>query len=423
MSFKTYSEKEIISYARKYSEYYADLYKDIPENATLEEYPLINQDDFWEHCDKNGGTVATGPQQDGQVFKSGGTTGKPKYSLYSAEEWQTMCECCGAVLARGGLTNGTRIANLFYSGSLYASFIYTYSMLYFAPVKTLMYNLSGNISVEEIVGTIYEHKIDCIAGTPSVIMKIAAYIEEHKMTGFAVRIVYFAGETLYQDQRDKLNDVFGRELEFRSIFYASNDGGPLGYYTTDCGFNEHRVMSDLCKLELIDTDTGKVITETNRPGAVYVTCLFKTLIPLIRYPAGDMAEYTEPEGCVDRKFKILGRSNAAARAGYVSIYPQDIGNVLKMCGIDYFAYQIIVEHEVKDRYIFKIAASKINETDTEKFMETLYRERSLLKEALGDGMIHEPKVEWCKPEDLEYNPRTGKLKVVIDKRMNQGENK
>lgn len=417
MSFKLYSIDEIISYARENSRYYAELYQGIPADASLQELPLVDQDHFWAHCDKNGGSVATGVQTDGQIFKSGGTTGDPKYSIYSAEEWQTMCECSGAVLTRGGLTNGTKIANLFYAGGLYASFLYTYSMLYFAPAKTIMYNLSGNISIEEMVDTILQHKINCLAGLPSILTKIVSYIEEQHLTGFAVDTIYFAGETLYQDQRDRISSVFGRQIEFRSIFYASNDGGPIGYFTKDCGFNEHRVMSDLTVLELIDPDTGEVITEMHRPGIVYITSLFKSLIPLIRYPAGDMGEYTEPEGVADRKFKILGRSNVAARAGYVTLYPQDVGNVLKLCRMDYYSYQIIVEHNLRDRFIFKIAVSEAAEHDTQVFLQTLYKERPVLKDALDDDTMDTPEVVWCRPADLEYNPRTGKLKVIIDRRI------
>ena len=417
MSVKTYTVDEIIQYARENSEYYRNLYKDLPKEATLEQLPFVVQDDFWAHCDKNGGSVATGPQMDGQVFKSGGTTGDPKYSLYTAEEWATMCECSGAVLCKGGLTNGTKIANLFYAGGLYASFLYTYSMLYFASAKTIMYNLSGNVSIEEMVTTILQHKINCIAGLPSILTKIASYIDEHKLTGFVVDTVYFAGETLYQDQRDRISRTFGREIDYRSVFYASNDGGPIGYFTKDCGFNEHRVMSDLCKMELVDPDNGEVITEMNRPGMIYITSLFKTLIPLIRYPAGDMGEYTEPEGVPDRKFRILGRSNVAARAGYVTLYPQDVGNVLTKCNIEYYSYQIIVERNSKDRFVFKIAVPKVEDDYTEKFLEMLYVERSILKDALDDDVMDIPEIIWCNPADLEYNERTGKLKVIIDKRL------
>lgn len=416
MSFKTYTLNEIIDYARMNSTYYQKLYKDIPENAKLEELPLIDQDDFWQNCDKEGGSVATGKQTDGQIFKSGGTTGSPKYSLYTAEEWQTMCECSGAVLSKGGLKNGMRIANMFYAGGMYASFLYTYSMLYFSSAKTVMFNLSGNISVEEMVMAIHDHKINCLATLPSIIMKIVSYINEHELTGFEVDTIYFAGESLYPDQREKISKTFGRDIDFRSMFYASNDGGPIGYFTTDCGYNEHRIMSDLCILELIDPDTDEVITEMNRPGKIYITSLFKTLIPLIRYPAGDIGEYVEPKGVPDRRFRILGRSDVAARAGYVTLYPQDVGNVLKRCEVEFYAYQIIVDRDEKDRFVFKIATDNNVNITTETFLDELYKERPLMKDALEDGTICEPVVEWCKPDGLEYNVRTGKLKVIIDKR-------
>lgn len=417
MSIKTYSVNEIISYARKNSPYYKELYKNLPQEVSLEDLPLIDQDHFWDHCDKNGGTVATGAQVDGQIFKSGGTTGNPKYSLYSAEEWQTMCEGSAAVLIRGGLSNGAKVANLFYAGGLYASFLYMYSMLYFAPAKTIMYNLSGNVSIEEMVHTIHDHEINCVAGLPSMLTKIVSYIEENQMTGFAVDTIYFAGESLFQDQREKISKVFGREIDFRSVFYASNDGGPIGYFTKDCGFNEHRVLSDLTKMELIDPDTGEVITEMNKPGIIYITSLFKTLTPIIRYPAGDMGEYTEPEGNPDRKFKLLGRSNVAARAGYATLYPKDVGRILKMCEIDFYSYQIIVEHHTMDQFIFRIAIPDTQTPNTEKFLETLFRERSLLQDALDAETMEMPSVEWCRPEDLEYNPRTGKLKIIMDRRL------
>lgn len=416
MSFKTYSLNEIISIARTKSKYYADLYKDIPEDAKLEDLPLIDQGDFWKHCDKFGGTVATEKQTNGQIFKSGGTTGDPKYSLYSAEEWQTMCECSGAVLHKGGLRNGDKVANLFYAGGMYASFLYTYSMLCYASAKTIIYNISGNGTIEEMVTTILDHKINCIAGLPSIITKIISYINEHKLTGFNVDTIYFAGETLYPDQRERICKAFGREIEFRSVFYASNDGGPIGYFAKDCGYNEHRTMSDLTLIELIDPDTNEVITEMNKPGKIYITSLFKTLIPLVRYPAGDMGEYTEPVGVPDRKFRLLGRSDVAARAGYVTIYPLDIGNVLKNCSIDFDAYQIVVDRTSRDKFTFKLAVTDVELADTDKFLEELYNQRPLLLDAINDGTVDVPEVIWCKARDLEYNPRTGKLKVIIDKR-------
>ena len=415
---KTYSVQEVISYAREHSPYYQALYQGIPQDAAVTDLPLLDADDFWAHCDRFGGTVATRPHTEGQVFKSGGTTCDPKYSLYTTEEWETLCTLSAAKMPRGGLKDGDRVANLYYAGGMYASFLFTNNLMTMGPNKALVYNLAGNVATtEEIVHTILDHKVNCIAGLPSMLTRIAAYIGEEKLTGFVVDTIYFAGETLYEDQRETLRKPFGQDISIRSVSYASNDGGAIGYFAEDCGFNEHRTMTELCYLELIDPDTGEVITEMNRPGHVYITSLFKTLTPLIRYPAGDVAEYTEPEGTEDRKFRLLGRSNVAARAGVVTLYPQDLAAILKECGIDYYAYQIIVDRAEKDYFTFRIAAMDPPADATDRFMEKLIEKRPLIQEAMDKGMLAPSNVEWVSPEELEYNPRTGKLKAVLDKRL------
>ena len=71
---------------------------------------------------------------------------------------------------------------------------------------------------------------------------------------------------------------------------------------------------------------------------------------------------------------------------------------------------------MKDRFTFRIAAPDADESDAERFVQMLCKERPVMKDALDEDHLDPPKVEWCKPEDLEYNPRTGKLKVIIDNR-------
>ncbi|GAA3031760.1 hypothetical protein GCM10020000_05900 [Streptomyces olivoverticillatus] len=58
----------------------------------------------------------------------------------------------------------------------------------------------------------------------------------------------------------------------------------------------------------------------SRPGRVLVTQLFRTLMPVIRYPAGDRAEWTDVEA---GHFRILGRAEEGVRVGPVSLYAQD----------------------------------------------------------------------------------------------------
>lgn len=105
-----------------------------------------------------------------------------------------------------------------------------------------------------------------------------------------------------------------------------------------------------------------------------------------------------------------------AKAGYVSISPQDIADVLSVSSIIYDAYQIIVTHDMKDKFTFRIAVSNPEGVDKEAFENALYSQRPLLKEAVDAGDISKPEIVWCKMSDLEYNKRTGKFKAIIDKR-------
>ena len=129
-----------------------------------------------------------------------------------------------------------------------------------------------------------------------------------------------------------------------------------------------------------------------------------------------MGEYTQHEGVPDRKFRLLGRAQTAAKAGYVSISPQDIADVLQCASISYDAYQIIVTHDMKDKFTFKIAVSDPDSVDKEAFVNALYTQRPLLKDAVDAEDVSAPEIVCCKMSELEYNARTGKLKTIIDKR-------
>ena len=203
---RTYPVDYVISYARKHSPYYRKLYAHLGDSPSLRQLPLVDQADFWDAADR--GEINTGEHLDGQIFKSGGTTGSPKHALYTAEEWRTMCEAAGIHMPLGGLKPGDKIANLFYAGGLYASFLFCYGSYFFSPVEVLQYSLSGNIEISETAETISKMKINAIAGLPSKIMNVLEYMVEKKLTSH-ISIIYYAGETFYPDQRRRVSAILG----------------------------------------------------------------------------------------------------------------------------------------------------------------------------------------------------------------------
>jgi phenylacetate-CoA ligase len=105
---KTYSLNELVDIARKHSPYYKNLYKDVGTFTDLSQLPILDSAAFWKANTIKDNQVLTGPQTSGIVFKSGGTTGSPKFSFFSLEEWELFTHAFGEGMRKGGLKPGEK---------------------------------------------------------------------------------------------------------------------------------------------------------------------------------------------------------------------------------------------------------------------------------------------------------------------------
>ncbi len=414
---------EHVNFVRMHSPFYKECYRDVAfgcEDISL--YPIVDQKAFWKANENFGEGVLTSKHESGIVFKSGGTSGNPKYSYFSAKEWDDFTRISGEGFKRNGIKKGDRVANLFYSGELYASFIYVTDLIKSADIA-VSYPIAGQTEVSTIVEMIKKLKINVIAGVPTSIMNIVSYLQTHKEIELDIDLILFGGESFYDDQLEAIRDTFG-DTRAHSILYASVDGGELGYFDAQsCQNGEHRAFDETTIMEIVDEETHEVIQEANRAGILLVTNLTRKLMPLIRYPVGDMAMWVEDEGVKDRKFKLLGRSQEGARIGPATLYAQDIIDILKHFhdDVQILNFQLLVTHDdKKDRAVIKVVPSTklTNEQElSERIIERLYTQRVMFKELLKNSIIHPITIEWCEADSLERNARTGKLKRILDKRM------
>lgn len=118
------SLRELLSFVKSASPFYAELYKDveISESTKLESFPVVPHQAYWAANTTRDNAVRTAPLIDGVVFKTGGTTSKPKATAYSQAELVRTSTQLGAGLVAAGLRPGDRVANLFYAGELWGSF-------------------------------------------------------------------------------------------------------------------------------------------------------------------------------------------------------------------------------------------------------------------------------------------------------------
>ncbi|MDD2449685.1 MAG: hypothetical protein PHS42_04725 [Sulfurimonas sp.] len=415
---------EHVNFVRKNSPYYAEHYKDVEEDCDdISKYPIVEQKEFWRANENFGEGVLTSKHESGIVFKSGGTSGNPKYSYFTAEDWDRFTEVSGRGFRQNGVKKGDRIANLFYGGELYASFIYLSDLIKCADIG-VSYPISGQTEISVVVEMLEKLKINVIAGVPTTIMNIVSYLQAHREIKVNIDLILFGGESFYDDQLDLIKDEFG-DIKVHSVLYASVDGGELGYFdAATCQNGEHRAFDESTIMEIVDEDTGEVIDEVNRAGVLLVTNLNRKLMPLIRYPVGDMAMWCEEAGVKDRRFKLQGRSQEGARIGPATLYAQDIMDVLKHFSseVQVLNFQLLVTHDgKKDRAVIKATPALMPsdaETLSAKIIEYLYEQRAMFKELLSNNIIHPITLKWCDADALEKNPRTGKTKRILDKRLN-----
>ena len=114
---------DLVQIASDKSSYYRDLYEGY-DLTDFDSLPIVDLDSFWKSNTLLDNKLLTTKQNDGIVLKSGGTTGNPKYSFFSQVEWDDFTSVFAKGLDASILEDGDRVANLFYAGEMYASFIF-----------------------------------------------------------------------------------------------------------------------------------------------------------------------------------------------------------------------------------------------------------------------------------------------------------
>ncbi|GGP34335.1 phenylacetate--CoA ligase family protein [Streptomyces abikoensis] len=413
---------DLIRFTRRNSPFYAELYADLPPDVRhLTDLPVVEQSAFWAANTPGDNRVLTAPLGEAVVYKTGGTTGAPKFSCYTREEWRDFVTAFGGGLVEAGLRPGHRVADLFYAGELYASFLFVLDSLAHAPVDNVRLPIGGGAPLETTVPTLEDLGAQVVAGTPTTLCRLAEHLIATGRQLPAVELLFFGGEALFSDQRRLLAAAFPN-AEPRSLGYASVDAGLLGCPVPGPDPRVHRVFTPHTLVEILDETTGEPIHEPGRPGRVVVTQLFRRLMPVIRFPAGDRAEWTDVEA---GHFRILGRAEEGVRVGPVSLYSQDALDAVAEADTDgrVTGTQLVVRRwDGRDGLVLRLATAPGDDDPTglaplaEAVTERLNTVRPLYPDSVAAGFVHPLTVEWARNSDLVVNTRSGKLVRVIDER-------
>ncbi|HPT45126.1 MAG TPA: acyl-CoA reductase, partial [Candidatus Rifleibacterium sp.] len=84
--------------------------------------PLLDRETFYRNSPPESEAILTGPMTDSYVYASGGTTGSPKFTFYSNDEYRYVTDVLTDIYRNAGLCRNDRVANLFIAGNLWTSF-------------------------------------------------------------------------------------------------------------------------------------------------------------------------------------------------------------------------------------------------------------------------------------------------------------
>ncbi|KIA81125.1 AMP-dependent synthetase [Chromobacterium piscinae] len=404
----------LVEHARNHSPYYRSLYHGLPAAGwRLSDLPPVDPSAYWRDSqDLSRWPALTASALDGHVFKTGGSTGDGKLSVFSRDEWQAFVRAFGAGLARQ-LRPGDRVANLFFAGDLYTSLLFTHGALSHTPVPVLEYPFSCTVDHDALIDAIRRHRINVLAGVPAQLLRLVHHLEQLSLTLPGVETVLYAGESLFGEQIALLKQVFP-QARIGSIGCASVDAGLIGFADPDCDHGEHRVFDADSIIEIIDEDSGEAIDEPGRRGLLLVTNLQRRLMPVIRYPSGDLACWREPPG-PQRKFALLGRAGNGhrVRVGTLSLFPDELGHALGEQQ-DLLAWQLEISRR-DGRNCLELLLAARAPLDLPRLRQALLASQPAIAEQCGKEQLSLA-LRQASPEAMRTHPRSGKLLRVVDRR-------
>lgn len=415
---------EIVKHAREKSKFYAKHYsgcKEVVDLKSFRKLPFLEKKHVLENTPPESEALMTSKAKRGIYFASGGSTGQPKYVFYDQHEYEHTCRMLAHAYEAAGLSENDVIANLFVAGNLWSSWLSVEKAI--AYTKAISVPTGSNLPMENLIKYMKDFSVTSIIGLPSFLIKLAEYVESvgEKLP---LRRILYGGEYVGDQMMAYFNKVFPKS-EVKSAGYATADAGVIGFQCKHLSKGQHHLFAYSQYIEFIDPKTGKVVKD-GEIGELIVTSLNKRQMPIIRYKVGDLGRWLmRPCPCARKEpvFEILGRCDDRIHAGGAHIFVNDIQNAIGLVKDLSFNFRVIIEKPYhKDKLSIEVelksdkCVSKSKELES-KLRACLYEKCEDLKESIKMGWLDEPSIKFLPPNSIERIKRTGKIKVVVDKRM------
>lgn len=419
--------QQLAVYAVAHSPFYLSRLSGLALDAApdMDRIPLLDKHDIYRETPPVGDGLLTGPLEKAYVFASGGSTGAPKFSFYTYDEFDQVTSILAEIYQVAGITSRDVVGNLFMAGNLWTSFIVANEALEKIGCVTLP--IAGNADVELVLRYMQLFKPTGLIGIPSIIIQVAEEVERRGLE-LQVGTILYGGEHMSPQARALLRRSLGAKVII-SAGYASVDAGPIGYQCHEVQGTVHHLLYDYQYLEILDPETLEPVRD-DREGEIVVTNMERRLMPMLRFRTGDRGRWIKRECACGRNtplFELLGRVDDVVRVGSVSVYPDTVADVLAQVAGASQLFQVVAEHDgardrltIRTEYAGQSHGTHEYDSVRQDIYENLLTANLELAEALREGWLGSLVVEVLPPGQIPRVRRTGKIKKVVDLRTTAG---
>jgi len=374
----------------------------------LRRLPFTTKEDLRRHQPL--GFLAVPRKDVARIHGSSGTTGRPTFVAYTAQDLKTWSGLCARFLVAGGLRPEHTVQIAFGYGLFTGGFGLHYGVERVGAA--IIPAASGNTRRQ--LDIIHDLAPEVLVCTPSYALTIADGARDLGMDprSLPLRFGHFGGEPWTEDMR--------REIEEQLDILAFNNYGLSEIIgpgvSGECAVrNGMHLQEDHFLVECIDPETLEPVPE-GEPGELVITTLTREAVPMIRYRTRDIARlYREPCPCgrhTTRMGRVAGRSDDMLIIRGVNVFPSQIEEALLRVEGTTPHYLIEVDRPgTLDQVTVKVEIRAEMFSDRMDRMQAL-RERIAREIHTVAGIRAE--VDLVEPRRIERF--AGKAKRVLDKR-------
>jgi len=350
-------------------------------------------------------------------FKSGGSSGDPKLSIFAYDDYHRHMLLAARGLYAAGLDPGRdRCMNLFFAGGLYGGFISFFSVLEMLTAR--QFPMAAHADTAEVVRTIVEKRVNVLLGMPSYIIQLFQRHADQLAAYRGVEKIFYGGEHFTPPQCQLFQEKFGVAL-VKSATYGSVDAGPLGYQCRASEGSVHHLHSQLHGLEILQLDSDQPVAP-DETGRLVFTSKVRRGQNLDRYEIGDVGRWVADEcacGIKEPRFELLGRHGDVFRIGTMFLnyrrFVDTLGDALGYAG----EVQLVLAAGAVEELQVLVDKSAPEASIVARAL--LARDHDLW-EAVEQDRLLRLTVRQVPAGELQRTPGSGKLRGVIDLRIKGG---